>query len=184
MSDTTSVQDASLHQFAPLIRRLSWLGFSCQLALGLLPVILLVILLITRTIIGVHWIETTLMFSCLLFLIISIYWSFKYAKLASRFQDRETLPIDTSVQQLVWNGIRINSIGLIFSVLIAFLLVLELLTSFLLLPKGATMLSVIDQVPILAPLDLIGMLAMVSSAASELIGMILSLWLLSRFITD
>lgn len=123
-------------------------------------------------------------FTSLLLLFFTVYWFYRYTQLASKQQNMTV----AEILQKLWIGLVANIICIICGVLVAIGKVLSLLYVMLSLPAGAA--KIFNPVPgatvldpfaqVVVPLDMIGLLAMMSSIAAGLLGIIISLWLLHQ----
>ena len=191
-----SVQNNSIsHNLASLAAtfyRLGWLGFWAQALLGLIPIFLLIVVLFfpSRLNQGSVDLGDILGFASLLFLLFTIYWFYRYTQLGTKLEDSQLRPPKAKVSQCLWIGLIANVACMSCAVLVAMGEVLSLLYIKLSLPRGgatiyspmpgATVLDPAGQV--IVPLDLIGLLAMISSISAGLVGVIITLWLLHRVI--
>jgi hypothetical protein len=184
--------DVGPNRFAKILQKYGWICFGIQLFLGLFPILLLVFLLVFRLVAeparGTNWVETILMFLCLLTLSVSIYWSYCYTQLAKRLQHTSERPARAAVKQQLWRGVGLNLSGMAITILIAFGLAWELSITVLFRPQLATVTSgqgnvmKMGQAGVASPIEVIGMQAIVHTLAAELIGVVISLWLLRQLL--
>ena len=180
----------SPRQIAITFRRLGWIGFWCQVVLGLIPVILMTFQWVFSSkpqLIGVPDSGNILSFVDMLTLVFTIYWCFRYTRLASKLEDSNQRPAKARVIKEVWIGIIANVGVILLAVLIGMVMVGGLLYAILSLPPGAATIlqpapggALINPGPIIVPMDLLGLLAVMNVILAGLVGVIVSLWLLSR----
>ncbi len=180
----------SPHQIAGTFRRLGWIGFWCQVVLALIPVILVIFqwLFDSKTQpIGVPDSGDILSFVDILTLVFTIYWCFRYTRLARKLEDSQQRPIKAKVIREVEIGIIANLGVILLAVLIGMFTVGGLLYVILSLPQGAATIwqpgpggTVINPGQIIVPMDMLGLLAVMNVILAGLVGVIVSLWLLYR----
>jgi hypothetical protein len=168
-------------------RRFGWFGFAAQLALATIPVgILLFATLVSppRQGVGNSWLSVFLSYGALLVLIFTIYWCFRYTRLASALEDPDRRPSRANVTQELWVGLLANAVGMACTVMLAMWKVGTLLFKLLSVPQNAAILApgqagtVVTRGALIVPLDMISLQAMVNTIAAELVGIIVTLWLL------
>lgn len=173
------------HRMASSLRRLGWIGFWLQVALGFIPILVLIIKVLS----GQSRVNTSLglflAIACLLTLLLAMYWCFHYVRLARKLEDTQMRPAKVAVIRSLWIGLTINIVGMICAVLIAMKLIGTLTLKMLKLPQGATIITPgtagsINQSPLLTPSDMITIQAMINTIAAELVGIIIALLLLSK----
>ena len=185
-----SHRSQSPRQIAATFRRLGWIGFWCQVVLGLIPVILVIfqsVFSLKPQRMGVPDSGNILSFVDILTLVFTIYWCFRYTRLASKLEDSNQRPAKVRVIREVWIGIIANVGVILLAVLIGTITVGGLLYVILSLPQGAATIlqpapggTVINQGPIIVPMDILGLLAVMNVILAGLVGVIVSLWLLHR----
>jgi hypothetical protein len=175
---------------AVTFRRLGWIGFGCQVVLGLIPVIVGTFqwfFSLKNLPMGVPNSRNIWSFVDILTLLFTIYWCFRYTRLANKLEDSSPSPAKASVIREVWIGIIAN-VGV--AALIGMVTVGGLLYVILSLPQGAATIwqptpggKVINPGPIIVPMDMLGLLAVMNVILAGLVGVVVSLWLLSRLST-
>lgn len=180
----------SPRQLAATFRSLGWIGFWCQVVLGLIPVILVTLQWVFSSKpqpMGVPDSGNILSFVDILTLFFTIYWCFRYTRLASKMGDSNQRPTKARVIREVWIGIIANLGVILLAVLIGMVTVGGLLSVILSLPQGAAIIlqptpggKVINPGPIIVPMDMLGLLAVMNVILAGLIGVSVSLWLLYR----
>lgn len=189
-ADFTSPTPASRHRMAAVFRRWGWIGFWSQLILGFIPVILVTFQLLFSSksqLRGGLDAANILSFVDLLTLFFTIYWCFRYTRLGIQLENAKQYPSPAKIIREVRIGIIAN-VGVIFlAVLIGIGTVGGLLYVVLSMPQGgATILQptpdgkMISPGPIIVPMDILGLLAVMSVILAGLLGLIVSLRLMYR----
>lgn len=178
----------SPHQIALTFRRLGWIGFWSQVILGLIPVVLMIfqgIFASKSQLTGVPDSGNILSFIDILTLLFTIYWCFRYTRLAIKLENSNQLPAKVRVTREVWIGIIANLAVILLAVVIGIITVGGLLYVILSLPPGAATIlqpapggALINPGPIIVPMDILGLLAIMNVILAGLIGIIVSLRLL------
>ncbi len=178
----------SPRQIAISFRRLGWIGFWCQVVLGLIPLILMTFQWLFSSkpqLVGAPDSGNILSFVDILTLVFTIYWCFRYTRLANKLEDANQRPAKVRVIREVWIGIIANVGVILLAVLIGMVTVGGLLYVILSLPPGAATIlqptpggKVINPGPIIVPMDILGLLAVMNVILAGLVGVIVSLWLL------
>ena len=190
MFNRLSRKAPSLHQIALAFRRLGWIGFWCQVVLGLIPVTLMIFQVVFSSksqLIGVPDSGNILSFVDILTLLFTIYWCFRYTRLGRKLENSNQSPAKVRVIREVWIGIIANVAVIFIAVLIGITTVGGLLYVILSLPPGAATIlqpalggTLINPGPIIVPMDMLGLLAVMNVILAGLIGIIVSLWLMYR----
>ncbi len=181
---------------APSPRRLAidfrwfgWLGFWLQSLLGFIPILLLIfaLFLYQSPQRGVVGIGNFLAFGCLMALLFTIYWCFRYTRVAVDLEDPNFRPRRIEVIRTLWVGLLSNAAGMLCAVLIGMGKAGTLLTTLLALPPGAITLTtpttggtLLNRGPVVTVLDMVAMQAVLNTIAAELVGILVALWLLYR----
>lgn len=175
----------SPQQIAYSLRWLGWIGFWLQSFLGFIPILVVVTTVLSRTgqrsgsLFGV-----SLAIVCLIMLIFSIYWCFRYTQLASKLESRDLRPAKAEVRRDLKLGLLANLSIMVIAVLIALARVGELTFRMLILPQGSTVVAptqvgtMLTQGAIITPSNMIAIQAMVSVIAAGLTGVIVALLLI------
>ncbi len=193
MFNRSSHSPPSPRQIAVTFRRLGWIGFGCQVVLGLIPFMVGTFqwfFSLKNLPMGVPNSRNIWGFVDILTLLFTIYWCFRYTRLASKLESSNQRPSKASVIREVWIGIIAN-VGVIFlAALIGMVTVGGLLYIILSLHQGAATIlqptpggKVINPGPIIVPMDMLGLLAVMNVILAGLVGVIVSLWLLYRLST-
>lgn len=179
-------------QMATTFRRLGWIAFWCQVILGFIPIMLLFFqwfFASNNISIGVLDSGNIMSFLDILTLMFTIYWCFRYTRLAIKIEDDDHRPSKVRVIREVWVGIIANVAVIFLATLIAIATIGGLLFVILSLPQGATSIlqpvpggKIINPGPIIVPMDILGLLALTNVILAGLIGVIVSLYLLSCLI--
>ena len=176
-------------QIAANLRRLGWIGFWCQLILGSIPVVLLTFQWIfskEQTMAGID-ISNIFSFIDIMTLLFTIFWSFGYTRLGKKLEKGEKSPKKGKILRTIWIGITANLGVILLAILIGIITLGRLLYIILSLPQGAT--TILQPVPggtmvnpglVIVPMDILGLLAIMNVILAGLVGVTISLWLLSR----
>ncbi len=174
-------------QIARSCRWLGWVGFGLQALLGFIPILVVVTTVLfspgqsQRSGFSVGlW----LAIACLIILLFSIYWCFRYTQLANRLEIRDLRPAKSQVIQDLKLGLLANLGIMAIAVLIALSRVGELTFKMLILPQGATVITpsptgrLVAQGAIITASNMIAIQALINAIAAGLIGVIVALLLL------
>ncbi|MBV9390054.1 MAG: DUF3611 family protein [Chroococcidiopsidaceae cyanobacterium CP_BM_ER_R8_30] len=176
-------------QIARSFRRLGWIGFWLQALLGFIPILVVVAEVLYKPgqqQTGGFSVGLWLAIACLIILFFSIYWCFRYTRLANKLEMRELRPTKSRVIQDLKLGLVANIGIMMIAVLIALLRVGGLTFQMLRLPQGATVIApnqvgtTIAQGAMISPSNMIAIQAMVNAIAAGLVGVIVALLLLNR----
>ncbi len=183
----TKILSSKPQRIGKAFSRLGWIGFWLQVVLATLPILLMIYVLlfsgsaaVQRRGIGLSGYMSLI---GLLILFFTIFWSYRYTRLAKRMADPELRPPKASVIQILWIGLLVSSLGILFSMLLMLFEVGRLLLVFLDAPQGGV--SVIqtetyDPSTWVSATDMVGLLADISVLAAELMVLTFTLWLLFR----
>ncbi|MCP6759596.1 MAG: DUF3611 family protein [Fischerella sp. CENA71] len=190
---TSHSPSTNVHRIASEFRLLGWIGFWLQLFLGSIPLFIAIPTLFFRNNAGrvstQNGIGVFFAYACLLVLIFTIYWCFRYTRLSKKLDDPDLRPSRKEVTRDLWIGIIANVSGMIFAVIVLMTQVGLLLNKVLSIPQGAS--TIYRPIPGAAvatpglpitPLQIISMQAVSCAIAAELVGVIVALWLLYRLI--
>ena len=186
----TKLLSSKPQKIANAFARLGWLGFWLQVVLATLPILLMIYVLffcrsasIQRSGMGL---VQYLGLLCLLILFFTIFWSYRYTRLAKRMADPELCPPKSTVINILWTGLMASCTGILFSMLIMMVEVGRLLFVFLRAPQGGVPVmqtETYDASTWVSAIDMVGLLADLSVLAAELIVLAFTLWLLFRMTT-
>jgi hypothetical protein len=174
-------------RIAKVFKRLGWTGFWLQLVLAMLPILLMIYVLffcdaasIQRAGMGL---SQYLGLVGLLILFFTIFWCYRYTRLAKRMADPEQRPPLSTVNRTLWIGLWASCLGILFSMLLMMYEVGRLLFVFLRAPQGGIpVIQTETSTPSgwVSAIDMVGLLADLSVLAAELIVLAFTLWLLFR----
>ncbi len=174
-------------QVARSLRWLGWGGLWLQAFLGFIPLLVLVANVLARPMqqTGGFSFGLWLAIACLVILCFSIYWCFRYTRLANKLEDRDARPAKAQVVRDLKLGLLANLVVMVIGALIALLRVGGLTFRMLTLPQGATVITPNQMgttlgVPgtLIAPSNMIAIQAMLNTIAAGLVGVIVALLLL------
>lgn len=167
-------------------RWLGWAGVLLQALLGFVPLLVVVGNVLfgqRRSPMGGLSTGLWLAILCLVALLFSIYWCFRYTRLADRLETREFRPTKSQVWQNLWWGLGANLSIMALAVLIALWRVTSLTFKLLALPQGATVVvpapvgTAVTPGTLITASDMIMIQAMVSAIAAGLVGTVIALLL-------
>jgi sterol desaturase/sphingolipid hydroxylase (fatty acid hydroxylase superfamily) len=170
-------------QIARWCRQLGWLGLVLQALLGFIPLLVVVM----RVLSVPQWqgrgfgLGLWLAILCLAILLFSIYWCFRYTRLAARLEQPERRPLKSTVKQTLKLGLLSNLLILIIGTAIALWRVSMLTLQMLSVPQGATVIApnqVAGPGALVTPSNMIAIHAMLSTIAAGLVGVIIALLLI------
>jgi uncharacterized membrane protein YhdT len=176
----------SPQQIARSFRWLGWGGFWLQALLGFIPILVVV----TRTLFGPGQqpggssFGVWLAIACLICLIFSIYWCFRYTQLANQLESRDSRPAKAQVKRDLKLGLLANLGIMAIAILIALVRVGSLTFRMLTLPQGSTVITpnqvgtTIAQGALITPSNMIAIQAMINAIAAGLVGVAVALLLL------
>jgi hypothetical protein len=171
--------------------RLGWIGFWLQLAIGLIPVALLIYAALfdaggpvgTRSGFALTRYLAT---GSLLVLVFTTIWFFRYTRLANRIAEPDRRPSLRSLQRAAWIGVAASTLGIVFSAIVILFEVVELLTYFLRAPQaGVPVIQTTGGGPAswLSASDMLSLMGLMATMLVEIVVLTLSLWLLFRTTT-
>jgi len=168
--------------------RAGWIGFWIQVAIGSIPLTLLIYAFAfgrdpgagTRG--GYRMIEYLIVIS-LMILVFTTIWFYRYTRLGHRISDPERRPSESAVRRAVWTGVTASTLGIIFSMIVVLFEVAQILIYFLRAPQAG--------IPVIqttgggaaswvSAADVVSLIVLNLSLMAEVVVLILSLWLLLR----
>ncbi len=169
------------------IRRFGLVGFWIQLALLLVPLVLVIQVLWSRRFesagpVGID-LGNYLSYSSLLLLAFTTFWFFRYIRLGPRVADPATSPPLASVERTLWVGVWASFIGTLFSVVLVVGSVRRMLFVLLATPQtGIQIAPALGDNPTvsLSAIDAASLAILLIIVIAELVVLGLSLWLLFR----
>lgn len=167
--------------------RLGWIGFWMQIAIGAIPVLLAAYAFIfgptpaagTRSAFPlIHY----LTIAGLLVLAFTTLWFYRYTRLAKRLVDPERRPTETAVQRTVWIGVTASTVAIVFSMLVMFFEVTQLLIYFLRAPQAGipVVQTTAGAASWVSAADIMSLMALLLTMFVEVVVLAFSLWLLFR----
>lgn len=174
-------------QIARFFRLLGWIGFWLQSVLGFIPILVVVTVVLFnpnyRRSEGLSF-GLFSAIACLVLLLFSIYWCFRYTRLASKLEIRDRRPAKSQVIRDLKLGLIANIGSMAIAVMIAMARVGELTFKMLAVPQGSTVITpnqtktMLTPGPPIAASDAIAIQAMVNTIAAGLVGAVVALLLL------
>ena len=166
--------------------RLGWIGFWIQLVLVSIPIILLLYVLFISSPESAQSrgidLSNYLSYGSLLVMLFTIFWFYRYTRLADRIADPELRPPQSSVMQTLWIGLGASGLGILFSMILMMNAVLRLLFVLLATPQTGVPFSATggDPAKTLSAIDAVSLTSLLFILTAELIVLAFSLWLLFR----
>ena len=175
-----SVRDSLANAFS----RLGWTGFWIQIAIGIVPLTLIIYAQSTgattrRGLLLVGY----LTIAGFLVLIFTTVWFYRYTRLAQRISNSTLRPSLFLVQKAAWIGVASSVLGVVFSMLVILFEVAQLLMYFLRAPQAgvpAVQTTGGGQASWVSAVDMMHLMALVVTTFGEFIVLAFSLWLLFR----
>lgn len=172
--------------------RLGRVGFWMQIAIGSVPVALVLYALVfgrgsggggTRA--GLVLVQYLTMMSLLVLLFTTV-WFYRYTRLAKRIADTDRRPSESSVLGAVWVGIAASTLGIVLSLLIMLLEAGQLLLYFLRAPQAGVPVVQTTAGPAswVSAGDILGLLALIVTLSVEIAVLGMGLWLLFRSMVE
>jgi len=166
--------------------RLGWIGFWMQIVLVSIPIILLLYVLFISSPDSAQRrgidLSNYLSYGSLLVMLFTIFWFYRYTRLADRIVDPELRPPQSSVTQTLWIGLGASGLGILFSMILMMNAVLRLLFILLATPQTGVPISATggDPAKTLSAIDAVSLTSLLFILTAELIVLAFSLWLLFR----
>ncbi|MGA8495134.1 MAG: DUF3611 family protein [Xanthobacteraceae bacterium] len=168
--------------------RLGWIGFWIQVAIGAIPLALIVYAFVfgrdagagTR---GGFALVRYLAIAGLLVLVFTTLWSYWYTRVAKRIADATRRPSERSVRRTAWIGVSASASGIVLSMLVMLFEIAQLLIYFLRAPQaGIPVIQTTSggQASWISAADIVHLLALNLTMFGEIIILAFSLWLLFR----
>lgn len=178
---------SAIQEVALAFRRIGWISFWSQSVLGVVAIVILGFSSLSRDVavneqrvgtgIGIFF-----AIAGVIALGISIFWAFRYTKIAKQLQSSNpnNRPRKADTVQLLRLGVLISLVGMLVSVVGAQAIVGALVAKSLSLPQAGAGVYQLDPSRIIRPLDIFVVQANTNTVAAHLAGLIASLWLLNR----
>ena len=187
--NTSPVTGPSINEgLSRAFSRLGWIGFWLQIAIGSIPIALLVYAVLfgggdrvgTR---GGFALIGYLTIGSLLVLAFTTICFYRYTRLANRIADPDRRPPIQSLQRAAWIGAAASTLGIVFSALVMMFEVVQLLPYFLRAPQAG--------IPVIQTTssgsaswvsagDMVSLMGLIFTMLVEIAVLTLSLWLLFR----
>jgi hypothetical protein len=181
------IRPSGVRRLAKTFSRLGWAGFWLQVVFGSLSIVLMVYLFVfsgstavSRR--GLPFVDL-LTVANLLILGFTVFWSYRYTRLARRLANPEKPPPAAYVTRAVWVGVVSSTIGMVFSMIVLLVEAATLLFLFLKAPQGGIPViqtSGAESVYWVSAVDMLSLIALILTLFAELIVLVFSLWLLVR----
>ncbi|HEY1376425.1 MAG TPA: DUF3611 family protein [Gemmataceae bacterium] len=182
-----AVRSSKAGSLAGALTRLGWAGFWLQVVFGAIPIIVMIYyFLFSRSTDqppgGFPFIEY-LTIADLAFLGFTMFWSYRYTKLAKRLTGPEPRPSESYVVRTVWTGVTASAAGMLFSMIVMLIEAANLLFYFLKSPQaGIPVIQTSGTAAVhwVSSVDMVSLVALILTLFAELIVLFFSLWLLFR----
>jgi len=183
-----AVKPSKHFSLASSFSRVGWIGFWTQIAIGIVPAVMtLYALAVSRNAAvgtrGGFALVDVLTGISLLVLAFTIFWFFRYTRLAGRIADPQERPPLSTAQQAAWTGVAAGTLGILFSMLVLLFEVTQLLLYFLRAPQvGIPTVQTTGggAASWLSASDIVSLLILTLTLLVEFAVLALSLWLLFR----
>ena len=183
----TPWQPSNPNKLAQQFSRLGWFGFWMQLALIIIPVLLLIYLLFfaapdspQRR--GID-LSNYLSYGGLMVMVFTTFWFYRYTRLAPRIADANKRPSLVSVTRTLWIGLWASCLGIVFSLLLLFSTIMRLLFVLMTTPQTGIPIATVsggDPVRTLSAIDAASLTSLLMMLTAEFIVLALTLWLLFK----
>ncbi|MEE4603899.1 MAG: DUF3611 family protein [Desulfobacteraceae bacterium] len=164
--------------------RLGWIGFWMQLVLVSIPVILILYVLFIGSPESAQRkgidLSNYLSYGSLLVMLFTIYWFYRYTRLAKQIVEPESCPPQASVMQTLWVGLGASCLGILFSMILMMNAVLRMLFILLATPQTGIPIAAAggDPARTLSAIDAVSLTSLLFILTAELMVLAFSLWLL------
>lgn len=179
-------QRSTSGSLARAFSRLGWLGFWLQIAIGSIPVALLIYTLLfgdgVRTRSGFSLIQY-LTVGSLLVLAFTTVWFYRYTRLADQLARSDNRPPVSSLQRTAWIGVAASTVGIVFSAMVMMFEAVQLFIYFLRAPQaGIPVIQTTSGGPAswVSAADMLSLIGLVITMLVEVVVLSFSLWLLFR----
>ncbi len=182
-----AVGPSKASRLAKPLARLGWAGLWLQVVFGSLPIIVMIYyFLFSRSTNsspgGFPFIEY-LTIADLALLGLTMFWSYRYTRLAVRLTGPEPRPSEGYVVRTVWTGVALSAAGMLFSMIVMLIEAATLLFYFLKSPQAGVPViqtSGTESVHWVSSVDMVSLVALILTLFAELMVLFFSLWLLFR----
>jgi len=187
MPDNLSAQwqPSNPAKLAKRFSRLGWTGFWIQLALIIIPVLLLIYLLIFASPDSAQRrgidLSNYLSYGGLMVMVFTTFWFYRYTRLAGRIADPATRPSQLSVVRTLWIGLWAGCLGILFSMMLLLGSVGRLLFALMTMPQTGIPVAAVgggDPARTVSAIDATSMLSLLLMLSAEFIVLAFTLWLL------
>lgn len=187
----SAIKSSRGKSLAETFSKLGWLGFWLQVAIGAIPVsFLLYAWIVDRSASGgtrggLALIDY-LTIASILVLVFTTVWFYRYTRLAKRIADAEKRPPESVVQRTAWKGVAASTLGIVFSMLVMLLEVVQILIYFLRVPQAGvpviqtTRTAAGESASWVSAADIVSLMSLIITTLVEVAVLALGLWLLFR----
>jgi hypothetical protein len=183
--ETNAVISPKADNLAKAFSRLGWLGFWIQVAVGAVPALLIVYVVVFAHNIssGGHPLIQYLTIANLLAVALTMLWSYRYTRLARQIADPQRRPSDLVLHRTTWAGVAICTLSIAISVLVTLVELAQLLFYFLKAPQaGVPVIQTTGGGPAswVSTIDIMSLTALLLALLAELVVLAFSQWLAFR----
>jgi len=166
---------------ARIFARLGWIGFWIQIAIGAVPLalVLYTIMFSAGRTAGTRGGFLFVEYLTIIGLVVLAFTT----RLAEKIADPLQRPTEFAVQRVAWTGVAASVLGIVLSMLVMLFEVLQLLLYFLRAPQAGVPViqtTATAQASWISAADVINVMALMMTMSGEFIVLIFSLWLLFR----
>jgi hypothetical protein len=166
--------------------RLGWIGFWTQLVLLLIPLVLLLYVIFIGSPDSAQRkgidLSNYLSYGSLVIMLFTVFWFYRYTRLAQKLVQPESCPPQSSVMRTLWIGLGASCLGIFFSMILMMRAVFRMLFVVLATPQTGVPFAAPGSDPsnILTAFDVVSLTSLMLILTAELIVMGFSLWILFR----
>jgi hypothetical protein len=166
--------------------RLGWIGFWMQLVLVSMPIILIFYVLFISSPESAQRkgidLSNYLSYGSFLVMLFTIFWFYRYTRLARQIADPGLCPPQSSVMKALWIGLGASCLGILFSMILMMSAVFRILFTLLATPQTGIPFAAAggDPAKTLSAIDAVSLTSLFFILAAELIVLVFSLWLLFK----
>ena len=166
--------------------RLGWAGMGIQAVLAMTPIIVFCWVFLAKAVGTQPPLRLTdhLAFLGLAILVFTTFWSYRYTRVGERMADAARRPARRSVVNVLWVGLGASALGIVVSMMLLIAEVVRLLILVLATPQAGVPViqtATDSRAAWVSAIDVVSLLADVSTLGGELVILGFTLWLLFRF---
>jgi hypothetical protein len=180
-----AIRPSKGRSLARALTGLGWVGFWLQIVFGSLPILVMVYYFVFsrsgRASPSAFPFIEYLTIANLFILLFTIFWSYRYTRLARQIAAPEGRPSESYVVGVVWTGVVATTVGMLFTMIVLLIEAASMLFFFLKAPQGGVPIiqtSGVEGVHWVSTVDMVSLMALILTLFAELIVLVFSLWLL------